>query len=189
MLLFASLGALNEDPPSSPDPVEQVAPVSTEYWGARLTAAASPSRSDDRTTVTAEVEVHEEEEPSEPEPSPRKATAEHRHYDVGAVQPYVQVAADEVGTLFGVQAIGGFAYRSNPDSDHPKGLALDFMVDRATGDAIAAHFIEYRERYRVKYIIWRQQINSLDGRGWRWMEDRGGATANHYDHVHVSFLS
>jgi hypothetical protein len=22
--------------------------------------------------------------------------------------------------------------------------------------------------------------------GWRWMEDRGSTTANHYDHVHVT---
>jgi hypothetical protein len=31
--------------------------------------------------------------------------------------------------------------------------------------------------------IWTVQRSS---EGWRWMEDRGSATANHYDHVHVS---
>jgi uncharacterized protein YgiM (DUF1202 family) len=41
--------------------------------------------------------------------------------------------------------------------------------------------------HRVDYVIWRQRINSLDGRGWRMMEDRGSLTQNHFDHVHVSF--
>ncbi len=35
------------------------------------------------------------------------------------------------------------------------------------------------------YVIWRQRYN--DGSGWDPMEDRGSITANHYDHVHVSF--
>jgi len=37
----------------------------------------------------------------------------------------------------------------------------------------------------LKYVIWRQRINS--GSGWRNMADRGGITANHYDHVHITF--
>jgi uncharacterized protein YgiM (DUF1202 family) len=43
--------------------------------------------------------------------------------------------------------------------------------------------------HKVLYAIWRQRINTLDGRGWRWMADRGSLTQNHYDHVHVSFKS
>jgi len=37
----------------------------------------------------------------------------------------------------------------------------------------------------LKYVIWKQRINS--GSGWRNMADRGGITANHYDHVHITF--
>jgi len=37
----------------------------------------------------------------------------------------------------------------------------------------------------LKYVIWKQRINS--GSGWRAMADRGGLTANHYDHVHITF--
>ena len=70
-------------------------------------------------------------------------------------------------------------------SDHPGGLAVDFMVDRATGDALAACALENMEALGVKYVIWEQAINH--GNGWKPMEDRGGATANHFDHVHVSF--
>ncbi|WP_425295888.1 hypothetical protein [Nocardia abscessus] len=37
----------------------------------------------------------------------------------------------------------------------------------------------------MTYVIWRQRYN--DGNGWSYLEDRGSPTANHYDHVHVSF--
>ena len=40
----------------------------------------------------------------------------------------------------------------------------------------------------IMYVIWNQKIWSLyySELGWRKMADRGGVTANHYDHVHVS---
>jgi hypothetical protein len=70
-------------------------------------------------------------------------------------------------------------------SDHPSGRAVDFMVDRATGDALADCALRNRAALGITYVIWRQRINF--GSGWQLMEDRGGVTANHYDHVHVSF--
>jgi hypothetical protein len=72
-------------------------------------------------------------------------------------------------------------------SDHPSGKALDFMVDRATGNALAACALRDQKALGVSYVIWRQRINF--GSGWKPMEDRGGVTANHFDHVHVSFES
>jgi len=39
----------------------------------------------------------------------------------------------------------------------------------------------------LKYVIWKQRINSGDSRGWRNMADRGGITPNHFDHVHITF--
>lgn len=78
----------------------------------------------------------------------------------------------------------GRAARSS-SSDHPDGLAIDFMVSTSTGDALAAYVLENQSRFGVKYVIWRQRYN--DGGGWSYMEDRGSSTANHYDHVHVSF--
>ena len=59
------------------------------------------------------------------------------------------------------------------------------MVDRATGDQLAACTIRNREALGVSYVIWRQRIDT--GSGFRAMEDRGSPTANHLDHVHVSF--
>lgn len=59
--------------------------------------------------------------------------------------------------------------------------------ERTRGDAIAAFALENERAYKLYYVIWRQRINSADGRGWRGMSDRGSITENHYDHVHVSF--
>lgn len=83
--------------------------------------------------------------------------------------------------------IGGRAPRKNT-SDHPSGYALDFSVSRSTGDRIAEYALENADLLSVKYVIWRQRI-AYPGGGWKRMEDRGTDTANHYDHVHISFLS
>jgi len=51
-----------------------------------------------------------------------------------------------------------------------------------------AEYVAANERaLGIKYVIWKQRINSGDSRGWRNMADRGGITANHYDHVHITF--
>jgi uncharacterized protein YbdZ (MbtH family) len=82
--------------------------------------------------------------------------------------------------------IGGWrAGSAVAGSDHPKGLALDFMVSRSTGDDLAAYVLDHRDDLSVRYVIWRQRINL--GGGWQPMADRGSDTANHEDHVHISF--
>ena len=50
---------------------------------------------------------------------------------------------------------------------------------------ISDYIIENNNALVIEYVIWDQRINS--GSGWEGMEDRGGATANHEDHVHISF--
>jgi hypothetical protein len=103
---------------------------------------------------------------------------------LGAVKSNVRTAAQQLGCTFGQPAMHGVAGRAGT-SDHPGGLAVDFMVNRATGDRLAACALENMDALGVKYVIWRQRINFGDG--WKPMEDRGGATANHFDHVHISF--
>ena len=103
---------------------------------------------------------------------------------LGAVRPHVRAAAESLGCAFGKPQVLGIAGRGGP-SDHPKGLALDFMVDRATGDALAAYAVAHRAELGINYVIWRQRIDT--GSGFTAMADRGNATANHFDHVHVSF--
>ncbi|MFD6065946.1 MULTISPECIES: hypothetical protein [Amycolatopsis] len=104
--------------------------------------------------------------------------------DLAGTKPHVAQVGNHVKAKFGVKNVGGVAGRANA-SDHPSGLALDFMVDTATGNAIAEYLLANQKDFGVTYVIWRQRYN--DGSGWDTMEDRGGATANHMDHVHVSF--
>jgi hypothetical protein len=103
---------------------------------------------------------------------------------LGAVKPWVGTAGSQLRCIFDVSSLGGVGSRANA-SDHPKGLAIDFMVGRATGDKLAQYVLKYRDIFKVKYVIYRQRINF--GSGWKPMEDRGSPTANHMDHVHVSF--
>jgi hypothetical protein len=84
-------------------------------------------------------------------------------------------------------------------SDHCCGLAIDFMCSSAggvrttIGEPIAEWVMNNRASLGLKYVIWGQKIwnPSLDSvkpwSQWRAMEDRGSITANHWDHVHVSF--
>lgn len=107
----------------------------------------------------------------------------------GGVVPHVAAAGQEIERLFGRMpgGIGGVGARANA-SDHPRGLALDFMTmaDTGLGNRVSQHMVQNARRLMVKYIIWQQQINQ--GGGWDGMPDRGSPTANHMDHPHVSFL-
>ncbi|MEV7396174.1 SH3 domain-containing protein [Aeromicrobium sp. NPDC092404] len=78
---------------------------------------------------------------------------------------------------------GGLAGRG----EHGTGQALDIMVSGPVGDQVAAFLQENRAELGIEYLIWQQRIWRPSTSGaWRGMEDRGGATANHMDHVHVT---
>ncbi|MDL5158224.1 hypothetical protein [Actinomycetospora termitidis] len=100
----------------------------------------------------------------------------------GGVADSVQTVGNALECVFPGHDVGGVGSRGNV-SDHPSGYALDFMT--TDGDAIADCVIENKDALGVSYAIWDQRINT--GSGWKGMEDRGGATANHEDHVHISF--
>ncbi len=78
--------------------------------------------------------------------------------------------------------------RADSGSNHSSGHAVDIMVTGALGDQIAAWLRANAGRLGVTELIWEQRIWTTQraGDGWRSMSDRGSATANHYDHVHVS---
>ncbi|MBC3193332.1 hypothetical protein H7X46_19920 [Pseudonocardia sp. C8] len=96
----------------------------------------------------------------------------------------VAEAGEKLRCMFGVDTVLGIGSRGGT-SDHPSGKALDFMVDSATGDRLAEYALAHADELDIKYVIWEQRINTGDG--WEMQEDRGGATANHMDHVHISF--
>lgn len=100
----------------------------------------------------------------------------------GGVADSVQEVGNAMECVFPGHDVLGVGGRGNA-SDHPSGYALDFMT--TSGDAIADCVIGHKGDLGVEYVIWNQRINT--GSGWESMEDRGGATANHEDHVHISF--
>ncbi len=84
-----------------------------------------------------------------------------------------------------ISSYGGRAARAN-SSGHPTGRALDIMTPgKAVGDEIAQFVIDNYEKLGATQVIWQQRIWEPRS-GWRGMENRGGATANHMDHVHVT---
>ena len=73
--------------------------------------------------------------------------------------------------------------------EHSSGKALDIMTsDVQLGNAIAAFLQAHASELNIFDVIYRQRIWTTQraADGWRSMPDRGSATANHYDHVHVS---
>jgi hypothetical protein len=104
--------------------------------------------------------------------------------DLGPVKPWVRNAARFLSCLYDEPDLIGVALRSR-DSDHPRGLAVDLMARGEKGDRIANCALANQEELGVDYVIWKQRVNYGDG--WERMEDRGGITENHYDHVHISF--
>lgn len=108
---------------------------------------------------------------------------------------------DQIKTKFTVpKGIG--CYRADGGiaggGEHPRGRACDFMISSGApspsevrfGYNIANWAQANAKRLGIYYIIYRQHIwnPSRVREGWRQMEDRGGLTQNHYDHVHISVL-
>lgn len=84
--------------------------------------------------------------------------------------------------------IGGTRASARDMAGHPSGNALDYMVmsDGALGNAIVQFHIDNWGSLGVDYLIYRQQIMLSPG-VWKPMENRGSATQNHMDHVHVNY--
>ena len=96
----------------------------------------------------------------------------------------------QIRTVYGV--------RKDVLPDHPSGRALDFMLPNYTsasgkvlGFQISRYLQANHKTLGVNYVIYDQHIwNELrDQDGWRYMASRGGPTADHKDHVHVTVLA
>lgn len=111
-----------------------------------------------------------------------------RKYGLKGISSNTSKAADFFGSKYGIRTIGGYRSKGSvPGSDHPKGLALDYMINnlkngKSVGTALANDLIKNYKAWNVKYVIWNRYIWS-PGRGWR--KYRGPSP--HTDHVHASF--
>jgi hypothetical protein len=99
--------------------------------------------------------------------------------------------------IFGIRSIGGWReVGSVAASDHPKGRAIDAMVDypgpkgRNLGWRIAKWAVANAGTFDVKYVIFNGRIWS-SSRGWRGYRHPSdpcncNPTLRHDDHVHIS---
>lgn len=112
------------------------------------------------------------------------------------ITPRMRLVKTLIAERFG-DGPGIGCYRSIRDGgEHPLGRACDFMLSRggampsalevARGHQIAAWAIKNAKRLGIMYVIYRQRIWHVRNGAWRVMSDRGGTTANHYDHPHIS---
>lgn len=118
-------------------------------------------------------------------------------WNLGPVKPVTAKAADEIGNKFHLKTIGGWRdpkIEKIEPTGHPAGLAADFMVNdmldgSVRGQEVADYVVAHAKELGVKHAIWQQHIwiAARPDAGWKPMEDRGSPTANHMDHVHVSF--
>jgi hypothetical protein len=214
-LAAAAGGALAAAVPmlSPPDPAPAEAPVVIQPVGAlaavpqplgapRMLAALSPvtTSSADEPDLPPEAQISDlvkaagladaarAAEEARAEREAREAAANSCDADLhglGAVKPWVRDVAGFLSCLYDEPTLIGVASRGSGVSDHPRGLAIDLMTGRDQGDRIADCALANRDELGVDYVLWRQRADM--GSGWEPMEDRGSPTANHYDHVHISF--
>jgi hypothetical protein len=113
-----------------------------------------------------------------------------KKYGLKGVTPNTAKAADYWGSKYGIATIGGYREKGSvPGSDHPKGRALDYMINnikngKAVGTALANDLIKNYKAWNISYVIWNRYIWS-PSRGWR----KYNGPSPHTDHVHASFNS
>ena len=76
------------------------------------------------------------------------------------------------------------------DGEHARASPSTSWSAAPRARQVAEFLREHYAELGVSYVIYPQHIWSVErsGEGWRGMSDRGSATANHYDHVHVTVL-
>jgi Bacterial SH3 domain len=104
--------------------------------------------------------------------------------EAGLVANTILVHRAVCATFPDITAYGG---TRGDGSEHASGKALDIMTSGARGAEIAAWLQANYSKLGIVEIIYQQKIWTTQraSEGWRAMPDRGSATANHYDHIHV----
>ena len=203
--VIAVSGAETPAQPAVPETPNYGAPaVNVEVQNQEAAPAAAP-QSAPATEAPAETPASAPEAPAETAPAVETAAAPEVQPVASTpttgnaiptdpnLQPQAEAFRQEIAAKFGITNIGG--YREGDPEDHGKGLAVDVMVptNSELGDQVAQYAIDNMDRAGISYIIWKQQfympVNNIYGPAntWNQMPDRGGDTANHNDHVHISF--
>ncbi|MFI7060176.1 SH3 domain-containing protein [Kribbella sp. NPDC050124] len=105
----------------------------------------------------------------------------------GLTQDAIRVHRAVCAKFPNITSYGGLR-AGDSGSEHSTGRALDIMVSGSEGKEVAEWLKANYTKLGISELIYQQQIWTVQrsSEGWRGMEDRGSATANHMDHVHVS---
>ena len=119
------------------------------------------------------------------------------------MKPDTEMVTRTVNKEYGAHTYYGYR---DPDgyNEHYNGVAVDIMIEPVPGnempkspenpeglkygDGIALYLQQNAKQLGIEYLIWKQRIwmSSDPIEAWDAMEDRGGPTANHMDHIHVN---
>ena len=110
------------------------------------------------------------------------------------IQKYTRrISRAITGAFPEIAEIGG--YRPDSLKWHPSGLALDVMIPawntpggKALGDRIVAFVQAHAGELGLDHAIWRQAQHNPDGSTVPMSVRPGGATQNHFDHVHIASI-
>lgn len=166
-------------------------PANAESIVAPTTSPSAPSASASPTaTPTASPSPSPTTTAPAPKPPKKKGKAKISHYKK-LTKKAKKVAIKVRNDWHKIKKIGGWRAGSRYSSDHPAGRAIDVMIpswrkNAALGKSIATYFAKNAKKYKIHYVIYRQKIWTVQNPRWRAMANRGGATANHFDHVHIS---
>jgi hypothetical protein len=139
--------------------------------------------------VNAEYLAEEKPEPPEPETGPEAGVSTAPCPDGSDIEGGLTSTATTVyravcAAFPQPTTYGGY----DPHGEHIDGRAIDIMISGEVGWQIAEWLRANAAQLQIRDIIYSQRIWTPDqaSAGWRYMEDRGSPTANHYDHVHVA---
>ncbi len=128
---------------------------------------------------------------------PEVTAAELADPAMNGLTPHTKKMKVALAKKFGITSFSLFREGDDDGTGHGhnSGMAVDFMVpvNSAQGDQLAEYLTKHMDELGVYYVIWKQRFympqQNIYGPAntWNMMPNRGGITANHYDHVHVSF--
>nr|WP_257910083.1 hypothetical protein [Janibacter limosus] len=179
-------------PTPKPEPVEQPVDKTVDKPDTTAAPQASESRAPDQTSRSSQRQSAQPESTDSSDPEPTQAPS-------GSVNTS-NYASQGAAPGHGRQRPGGLLGRAHavPRPDQHRWLpapATRATTAAATPSTSCSHpravtgstprLQQNAGSLNIKYIIWQQRIWFPNGSS-KMMSDRGSATQNHYDHVHVS---
>ena len=169
-----------------------------------MPAASSEDNQSETPAPASESQAQEQATPAQADQAPVAQEAEHptateqaapqnSNVNTDGLQPSAANFANDVANKYGTTDIYGV--RQGDSGDHGSGNAVDVMTYDNTqlGQEVADYATSNMEANNISYVIYQQKFyaptENKYGPAYTWnqMPDRGDATANHMDHVHVSF--